>query len=151
VFQAVSGPSTPPVAKVTVPNFVGTSIDDATTQATALGLTLAATPQETAPAPAGQILTQDRLQAVQVDTGSAVKVTVAAGLGNVAVPDLRGMTQAVAVQTLVEAGLLPRNTTEAFDAPMPAGNVITQSHPPGTIVTKGTAIDYVLSKGPEPT
>ena len=46
----------------------------------------------------------------------------------------------------------PGTRTEAFDPDRPVGSGRSaQSHAPGPIVAKGTTVDYVVSKGPEPT
>jgi beta-lactam-binding protein with PASTA domain len=56
VFQLLSGPGTPTEpTDVTVPNFVGRTLVDATTEADGLGLTLVPT-QETSDQPVGTIL-----------------------------------------------------------------------------------------------
>ena len=56
-----------------------------------------------------------------------------------------------AVTALVQAGLTPGATTEAYDPAVPAGSVIASSPAAGTQVAKGTTVNYVVSKGPEPT
>ena len=61
------------------------------------------------------------------------------------------MTESKALQTLVTAGLTPGTSVEAFDPTVPAGSVVATSPTSGTQVATGTTVDYVLSKGPEPT
>jgi beta-lactam-binding protein with PASTA domain len=78
-------------------------------------------------------------------------VTVAQGIEQVPMPDLRNKTEAQAVQEIVTAGLLPGIKAEAFDPTVPLGLVVSQSPAPGVVVAKGTAVDYTISKGPEPT
>ena len=78
-------------------------------------------------------------------------MTVVSGQELVAVPDLRNLTESKALQALVTAGLTPGASVEAFDPAVLAGNVIASSPTSGTQVAKGTTVDYVLSKGPEPT
>jgi beta-lactam-binding protein with PASTA domain len=86
-----------------------------------------------------------------VAVGSTIDVTVASGVEQVPMPDLRNKTEALAVQEIVTAGLKPGIKTEAFDPVVPIGLVVTQVPAPGVVVAKGTAVDYVISKGPEPT
>ena len=52
---------------------------------------------------------------------------------------------------LVAAGLRPGAKTEAFDPTVPVGLIVSQNPAPGVIVARDAAIDYVVSKGPEPT
>src|SRR5206468_10999949 len=80
-----------------------------------------------------------------------IQVTVAAGLEQVPMPDLRNKSEAQAVQEIVTAGLTPGVKTEAFDPVVPAGLVVTQSPAPGVVVTKGTPVGYTSSKGSAPT
>ena len=151
VFQLLSGPSTPPPpGDVTVPQFVGTLLADATREADDLGLKLE-TITASSEQPAGTVTAQDPVEGTVVPLGSTIKVTVAEGLTTVPMPDLRNKTEAQAVQEVVTAGLVPGIKTEAFDATVPVGLIVTQSPAPGVLVAKGTGVDYTVSKGPEPT
>ena len=70
----------------------------------------------------------------------------------VAVPDLRGKTEAEALQLIVTRG--PRSSAraaEAFDPSIPLGSVIDQSPGPGQLMAPGSPVSYVVSMGPEPT
>jgi beta-lactam-binding protein with PASTA domain len=67
------------------------------------------------------------------------------------VPQVRGLTENEALQLIVKEGLTVGARSEAFDATVPAGSVISQNPGQGIIVAPGTAVDYVVSKGPEPT
>ena len=149
VFQLASGGGTPPAQKVTVPNFVRMLVADASRQARTLDLTLDPTGAESTEPP-GTILAQDPTGGAQVDAGSAIKITVAAPLGMVPVPDLKNKPENEAIQAIVEAGLKPRGRSDAFDPIVPVGLVAGQNPSAGIVVTKGTAVDWVVSKGPEP-
>ena len=150
MFQLLSGPNEPET-EVTVPNFVGRLIEDATREADDLGITLVQTPDPESDQPAGTILSQDPLAETAVLAGSEVAVTVAAGLTQIPTPDLRNKTEAQAVTDLVAAGLRPGVRTEAFDPTVAPGLIISQNPAPGVIVARDAAIDYVISTGPEPT
>src|SRR5262245_51324770 len=104
VFQLLSGPGET-TEDVTLPNFVGRLIEDATREADGLGITRGQTPEETTDQPPGTILAQDPPAETVVDVGSDVRVTVAAGLTQVPAPDLRDKTEAQAVAELINAGL----------------------------------------------
>jgi beta-lactam-binding protein with PASTA domain len=83
--------------------------------------------------------------------GSDVNVTIAIGPGNVRVPDVTGKTEAEAITIFFETKLTPGTKTEAFDPVRFAGQVISTSPQTGVPVAEGTPIDYVVSRGPEPT
>jgi serine/threonine-protein kinase len=150
-FQLLSGPSQPTAPQqVAVPELVGKLLADATEEADGLGIRLEVTEQPSEQ-PVGTITAQDLPAGTLVAVGSTVRVAVASGLEQVPMPDLRNKTEAQAVQEIVTAGLKPGIKTEAFDPVVPIGLVVTQVPAPGVVVAKGTAVDYVISKGPEPT
>ncbi len=151
VVQLLGGSGTPaPSTQVTVPNFVGQTLEVATTEADGLGITLVPT-TETSDQPVGTILRQDPAEGAIVASGAKVAVVVAAGVETVPVPDLRNKTESQALQLISEAGLTLGQRTTAFDEVVSIGSIASQSHAPGVVVAKGTAIDYVVSDGPEPT
>ena len=51
----------------------------------------------------------------------------------------------------IDAGLAPGDRIERYNATYAAGFVARTDPAAGTVVAPGTAIDYVVSKGPEPT
>ena len=150
VFQLTSGGTTP-AAQVTVPNLVGQTSAAANQQVAALGLTLSPTGQVSSDQPEGTILSQDPPAGTKVDTGTVIKVNVATGPGTVPVPDLKGLDESSALQALSDAGLRVGLRTEAFDPTIAVGLVAGQNPSAGIVVAKGTPVDYVISKGPEPT
>ena len=150
VFQLLSSPSTPVAQPVAVPEFVGKLLADATQEAESLGIKLEVIEQPS-DQPVGIITAQMPPAETIVPAGSTVRVTVASGVEQVPMPDLRNKTEALAVQEIVTAGLKPGVKTEAFDPVVPIGLVVSQVPAPGVVVAKDTAVDYVISKGPEPT
>ena len=66
----------------------------------------------------------------------------------VAVPQLRESTEADAVNALIDAGLKAGNRTQHTNDQVAAGLVVRTDPAAGTIVQRGTRIDYVLSLGP---
>jgi eukaryotic-like serine/threonine-protein kinase len=151
VFQLLSGPPGPTEpSEVTVPQFVGTLLVDAERQADDLGLVLEPT-IEPSDQPAGTITGQEPPEGTVVDPGATVRVTVAEGLTTVPTPNLRDKTEAQAVSELVIAELMPGTKTEVFDPTVPVGLIVSQNPAPGVLLTKGSPVDYAVSKGPEPT
>jgi hypothetical protein len=152
VFQLASatgpGPSATP-GTVSVPNFVGRLITDATAQAQTLGIRLTPTTVEDS-APPGTILSQDVTVGTEIATAGEVKVTVAAAIGTVPVPDLRNRTESDAIAALVTAGLAPGIRSQTFDPVVPAGLVASQNPSAGIVVAKGTRVDWTVSSGASP-
>ncbi len=138
-------------APVAVPTFVGTLFDDAQEQAFALGLELTVSGTEESEEEVGTILSQDPAEGVEVEPGTQIRVVVARGRESVAVPDLRAKPEAEALQLIVTEGLVPGLRTEAFDPFVPEGAIVSQQPGPGILVAPGTAVDYAVSQGPEPT
>jgi beta-lactam-binding protein with PASTA domain len=139
-------------ALVVVPKYVDMLFTDAQTQAIDDGLTLVlAGTQESADKPEGTILSQDPAEGAEVAADSQVRVIVARGPAQVAVPDVRAKAESEALQLIVGAKLTVGQRSEAFDPNIPIGAVVSTSPGTGVIVAPGTAIDYVISKGPEPT
>ncbi len=153
VFQLASGanpgPSAPP-GLVTVPNFVGDNIENATQEAQSLGITLMPT-NVTSTLAAGTILDQDPAEGSEIPEGGEVRVSVATPVGTVPVPDLRLRTERDALTLIFAAGLSPGVSTAAFDPIVPAGLVASQEPPALTPVPSGTAVSYTISKGPDVT
>lgn len=66
------------------------------------------------------------------------------------VPDLVGLTEAEIPALLTAANLTTGTRTEEFDAVIPLGSVVSQSPAAGATVDVGSAVSYVISKGPAP-
>ena len=69
--------------------------------------------------------------------------------GEKGVPDLSGKTAEAAEQLLTDKGYTLGSTTEEFSADVVAGRIISQDPAAGTEAEKGTAVNIVVSKGPE--
>jgi serine/threonine-protein kinase len=143
---------TPAPDNVTVPNFVGQTFADAEGVGAEEGLDVQiGGTQQSSDQPEGTIIAQDPPAGASVARGAIVKVTVVSGKPLVGVPDLRGMSEDVAREALLKARLKPGTASEEFDPAAPEGQVIGQSPAATVEVAEGTSVDYVLSKGPEPT
>ena len=153
VFRLLSGGggAPAPVSQVTVPNFVGKSLTDAQALAAQKGIEVTtAGVQPASGQVADTVLSQDPAAGATINTGGIVKLTLVAGQQTAAVPDLRGKTETDAFNLLAAAGLRFGVKTEVFDPVVPAGQIVSQSPPGGSIVNAQTPVDYSLSKGPEP-
>ncbi len=84
-------------------------------------------------------------------TGTVTKtglITVIVPL--VTVPDVVGMTQAAAQTAIEDPGLTLGTVAEQFHATIPVSQIIGQDPAGGTEVAQGSAVDLVVSRGPEP-
>ena len=83
--------------------------------------------------------------------GSKVIVTVSNGSEKkeVEVPNLGGLTEAQARDSLSSKKLSAGNVTHANSDSVAAGMVISQNPARGTTVTEGDSVDFVISDGPE--
>ncbi|GAA5230386.1 Stk1 family PASTA domain-containing Ser/Thr kinase [Arthrobacter cryoconiti] len=79
-----------------------------------------------------------------------VTLMVSKGPVMYSVPDLGGKTLADAKVSLVNAHLDVGPVTEAYDAKVPAGTVVSQDPASGLEFRGGTKINLVVSKGPQP-
>jgi heat shock protein HslJ len=69
----------------------------------------------------------------------------------VAVPDVLGLVEADALVDIGAAGLTAGERTRAYSSKVRSGRVISTDPRAGVMVRRGTAIDYVISRGPRPT
>jgi Flp pilus assembly protein TadG len=70
--------------------------------------------------------------------------------GDIATPDLTSRTEAEALDLISGAGLTAGTRYEEYNTFVAAGSVTSQSPAPGTMVAAGSAVSYVISKGPAP-
>jgi len=73
------------------------------------------------------------------------------GSGDIAVPDVTGMTQSKAAATLADAGLRTGKITQVQSTEGPEGTVVGQSPAAGDKVAKGAAVDLDVAGKPTPT
>jgi RHS repeat-associated protein len=71
-------------------------------------------------------------------------------IARVSVPNVVGALEADATAAITGAQLAIGASSSRYDDVVPAGRVITQAPPAGTIVLAGTAVDLEVSLGPEP-
>ena len=98
---------------------------------------------------AGQIITQEPAENIEVSAGQVVKVTVSKGR-EIVVPDLRGRTEEDAMVFLAIQGLTLGESKREESHEYDAGYVIGQSLNPEDTVLEGSSIDLIISSGPGP-
>jgi probable HAF family extracellular repeat protein len=135
-----------PVASV--PNVVGDTQAAATNALTTAGFVLGTLMQQasTTAAP-GIVISEDPVAGSSWPSGSPVNLSVSTG---VTVPDVVGVSLAVATNTLTAAGLSAGSITQQFSRTVAQGVVIAQSPAAGSSVAGGTATNLVISAGAAP-
>lgn len=100
--------------------------------------------------PAGKIIRQNPEKGSKLKSGGSVRFVVSRGSSKVGVPEITGQSAGYADSKLKEIGLNPERQPDVFSETVPEGSVVSQDPAAGTMVQKGSAVKYVVSKGPEP-
>ena len=136
-----------PKPLVPVPNVVGQSLEDASAELIAAKFTVAEPVEQVSEERPGTVLEQSPAAGDEAEEGSEVILTIAKAPRTFAVPDLTGRTIDEATLLLSEQGLeLGERTEQESDSD--AGLIISQDPLPNDEVTRGTAVDVVVSTGP---
>jgi serine/threonine-protein kinase len=139
--------------KVTVPNVVGQTGDDAKAALTAPDLAFVVTetmePNDTVPI--GKVIRTDPAADNVVDKGSAITVIVSSGPTQVAVPPLIGLTENQARNLLMDKNLLPAVIYQdvPFNSPSD-GRVLSQSVPATQLVNSSSTVTLMVGKALPP-
>jgi beta-lactam-binding protein with PASTA domain len=141
--------STGPSA-VAVPNVVGSPRNTAETAIGDAGLVVNVTSVNDATVPAGLVMAQVPIGGTYLPPGSAVALTVSLGRAVATVPNLVGLPLQGAVSTVAGAGLNFGDVTLAYDAMIPDGEVMSQTPAPGSVVSPGSFVNFLISQGPTP-
>ncbi len=96
----------------------------------------------------GNVITTTPAAGSKVAKDTVINVVVSKGAQKAKVPNIVGMSQEDAIQTLGAAGLVAGNVDQVFDSSA-AGTVLSQGLRSGKEVINGTAVDFTISKGPE--
>lgn len=130
-------------ALVTVPDVRRLSYDDAKKMLEGERFQFVVKKQSIAASePKDEVLNSNPTAGQQLAMGSTITLTVSEGQN--AVPVLVGLTQAEAQKALSDAGL-KASVTQDTSSTQPAGTVIAQSQPPGTMVAPNTTITITVS------
>ena len=120
-------------------------------------LTVDFTPQTGALSPGLQFNETILLDDNALNAASAVQTVALSGIGiltapaTVAVPNVVGQAQAAATTAITGASLTLGTATTAFSSTVPSGSVISQNPAAATQVAVGSAVNLVVSVGPQPT
>ena len=127
---------------------VGDTQTAAASAITAAGLTVGnvTTAPNSSSVPIGDVASENPAATTQVNIGSAIGLVVSTG---VAVPSVAGLTQSAATTAIATAGLTLGTVTKASSGSVPSGDVISQYPTPATQVNGGSAVNIVVSTGPQ--
>ena len=96
----------------------------------------------------GRVLEQSVAGEEEADEGSKVLLTVGEGPGDVATPNLVGLTYPEAENELERAGLLLGGVSEAPSESVPAGVIVAQEPAAGTTLDPDSYVRLTTSVGP---
>ncbi|MDY5584602.1 MAG: Stk1 family PASTA domain-containing Ser/Thr kinase [Arcanobacterium sp.] len=143
-----SEPSAPVVETVEVPDLTNTDQTQARQLLEDAGLKFRlGDPVEDDTIPEGMFVSSDPKVGTQVDKDSLVTVHFSAGKGQVAVPDITGMTEANARLQLENAGLVAGSIERVDEPGQEAGIVFGSTPATNTMVDKGTSVSLVVATG----
>ena len=132
-----------------IPNVVGASREEAVDLLTEAGFNVNVTESNSTDVDWGFVISQDPEGGIQAEEGSYVTIEVSIGpdlSGKVEVPNLLGMTEQEARNTLNAFGLRTGNVRTIIDEDQDRrGLVIFQSIGEGEIVEEGTAINFDIA------
>jgi serine/threonine-protein kinase len=132
---------------VPVPDLKGSTVAQAQTQLSTVGLRLGSTSSEASEEDAGKIIGQDPSSGEMLQQGQAVDVTVSAGPEEAVVPNLIGLASPdAASKALAEVGLT-LGTVTPRDSDQPENFVLDQDPVQGSSVEAGSKVDIVISSG----
>ncbi|HQE82948.1 MAG TPA: PASTA domain-containing protein [Candidatus Hydrogenedentes bacterium] len=147
ISVAVIGLGCPPLT-TTVPDLVGLEEDAALAALEEIGLIADVYRIHDDVVAEDIVLSQDPAADAEVDSGTTV--TLGVSLGPCFVPDVIYDTIEDATAAIVAADLIVGETEERFDATAPAGTVLETEPVAGTQIAVGSAVNLVVSKGPDP-
>ncbi|HEX3032546.1 MAG TPA: Stk1 family PASTA domain-containing Ser/Thr kinase [Bacillota bacterium] len=140
-------------AEVTMPNLIGSTVEQAKTNLEPLKLKLKVREEQFhEKQPAGEIFFQDPDPGLKVKEGREIEVIVSKGPKLYPMPNLVGKTMDEAKLLIEQSQMTLGKPTELFDENIPAGTVISQNPDPATSPEQpqGTVIELWVSKGPQP-
>ena len=133
----------------TVPaSLIGKTLEGARQILLEAGLVISRTNPVDSEQPPGTVLAVTPIGGSSITAGSGVILDIASG--NVAVPDVRGLSEIQARTTLIQAGFLPR-IVDASDPNSASDTVLAQAPEPGVTKIVGTSVTITINRVAAPT
>lgn len=134
--------------EVTVPNVVGLTQAAAITSLTNAGLLVGTiTSNFSSTVASGNVLSQSPTSGVSAGVGSSVDLVISIYVQMVTVPNVVGLTQAAAITSITNAGLVAGTVTSTNSETVAAGHVISQNPTNGVSVAAGDSVHLLVSTG----
>jgi eukaryotic-like serine/threonine-protein kinase len=128
-----------------VPNVDGKSQAAATTELQTAGFKVAVEQATSETVQAGNVISHSPTG--QAAPGATITITVSTGSDRTNVPNVKGLGEAAARQTLTDAGFTPSVTYDTVVNPNQIGKVISQN-PDGGQAARGTPVTIVVGQAP---
>ena len=140
-----------PADRYNVPNLIGKSYEEVADDQELLGrFTLVQGETVADESDPGTIIAQEPEAEDQVGEGvTQITVTVSGGPEIIVMIDLTGQEYQEAYRTLREMGLKPQVPTYEYDEEIQENHIISFTPLEGTVLTPGTEVELVVSRGPE--
>ena len=139
------------LATVEVPGVVGRDVDEATRilEADPLNLEVSVVPEVNETSDEGTVFGQVPAKGEKVTAGSGIELRVAAAVPQLSVPRVVGETRTDAEAAFFEAGFeASRVSPQGVNSDAPADEVLSQTPPAGTEVSRDTEVAFEFSVGP---
>jgi beta-lactam-binding protein with PASTA domain/predicted Ser/Thr protein kinase len=136
-----------PATRVTVPDVTGQTEQAAVARLRRAGLTPALSLAANAKVASGLVLSEAPPHGSVVARGARVSLVVSSGPGIAALPNVKGMTSARAVQRLTQAGFKPSVQSQS-SATVGQGVVISTEPSAGAEAQAGSPVTVLVSSGP---
>ena len=133
---------------VEVPDVVGLPVAEAQAEIKEARLKVRVQREVSEDVPEGEVIEQNPGAGDEAEVGSTVVLTVSSGPETIAVPDVIGMPEADAVETIQDAGLrvsISREPNDDYEEGLVAG----QDPDAGTEVEEDSTVVILVSEGPE--
>lgn len=95
----------------------------------------------------GLILAQDPARGSRIKPRRTVSVIVSQGSEQIEIPKLEGRSLEMAAQVLKSSGLRRGRVTQIHTPRAAAGRILAQNPPPGMVAGRGSAVDFLVSRG----
>ncbi len=132
---------------VSVPDLRGQTVTEARTSLSTVGLRLGSTEAEASDEPSGTIIGQDPSPGEEIQQGQGVDVTVSAGVDEILVPNLVGLSSPEDASRALQEVDLTLGTVTPRDSDQPENFVLDQNPIQGSSVEAGARVDIVVSSG----
>lgn len=136
------------MSRAVIPDVVGMSADDATSELEASGFVVETTDRASDNVAEGDVISQNPQPGRKPKRGTVVTIVVSVGKETVEMPDVEGLSQSAAERTLKDLDFTDIEIQSEASETVDSGDVISQSIPPGKeVVASEETVTLVVSTG----